>query len=924
MGRSLVWCAVGVLAVIGLVPKARGGESAEAHELFEARVRPLLAQHCWECHAEETQESELRLDRREALVAGGLSGRAAVVPGEPDQSLLIEAIGYEGELQMPPGGRLSDKQIAVLRLWVELGAPWPESAERLEDPLRQRITDDRQFHWAYQPVQRPEWPQVASPQWCGSPMDRFVLARLESRGVEPSAPADRRTLLRRLSFGLTGLPPQPEQLHRFRQDARPDAYARQLDRLLASPRYGERWGRHWLDVARYADTRGYAFARERRFPFAWTYRDYVLDAWNADLPFDQFIVEQLAADQLALGEDRSALAALGFLTVGRRFNNVHDDIDDRIDVVSRGFLGLTVACARCHDHKYDAIPTEDYYSLYGVFASCHEPSDMPLIGQSDEVEAYREYLGELEQRKSELEKFASARHAELLEHGRERVGEYLAAVVSGNREELLEQVAFLSVGRDDLRPRLVRDWYEYFRREAGPSHPTLMPWYELSRLASETFAESAAELAGRWKGLSDQQLNPLVRDRFLERTPATRREIAEVYSQLLAEAYRQWKEQGASDRALAKLPDAWRQVAMLLFSPQSPAAIPRDKVRDYLCREDREQYNSLQKQIDQHQVDAPPELPRAMVVQDRDQPTEPVVFMRGNHGRPGQQVPRQFLAVLEGPQRQPFSQGSGRLELARAIASRDNPLTARVIVNRVWMHHFGEPLVESPSDFGVRTDPPLQRDLLDYLAWRLMEENWSIKALQREILLSSTYRQSSVFRQEAYEEDPENRLLWRRNRQRLEFEPLRDSLLHVAGVLDPSMGGKPVDIFQPPYSHRRTVYAEIDRQDLPNLLRVFDFASPDQSSPMRPRTTVPQQALFLMNSPFLRDISHKLLERPELQQAGGLERVRRVYQLLFQRDPTQAERELAGGFLGQDQAGADRWAAYVQLLLMSNEFSFID
>ncbi len=609
---------------------------------------------------------------------------------------------------------------------------------------------------------------------------------------------------------------------------------------------------------------GTPFARDRRYPFAYTYRDYVVRAFNSDLPYDRFVLEQLAADQLELGDDRWPLAALGFLTVGRRFNNTHDDIDDKVDAVTRGFLGLTVACARCHDHKYDAIPTEDYYALYGVFASCHEPNDLPLIGMKEEVAKHEEYLAELGKRQQEFAAFVDARHAELLEHARTRVGDYLAQVATAGPEQLLDKSPFLSQNDDELRPELVRRWSDYLKRWAEPDHPTLMPWREFMNLSEEGFAEQAGTLIGGWQSLPEERINRLLLAELVAHPPQHKTDVARCYGKLLVETYTLWKEQGGNDRAIRKLAADHRQLALLLFDDATPTAIKRDDVKQYLSREHREKHNTLQRKVDEQQATAPASMPRAMVLRDNEQPRDAHVFIRGNHNRPGPEVPRRFLSVMAGQGEKfaaPFTQGSGRLELAQAIADPANPLTARVIANRVWMHHFGQPLVSSPSDFGIRSEAPRQRRLLNYLAWRLIDRRWSIKSLHREILLSATYQQESADRPETRARDPENELLWRMNRRRLEYEPLRDELLFVAGKLDAAMGGKPVNTFAAPYPPRRSVYAVIDRQDLPNLLRAFDFASPDQSAARRSETTVPQQALFLMNSPFMLDLAAALALR---------------------------------------------------------------
>jgi hypothetical protein len=565
------------------------------------------------------------------------------------------------------------------------------------------------------------------------------------------------------------LPPTPEEVAAFEADHSPDAYAHLVDRLLASPRYGERWGRHWLDVARYADSKGYVFTDERRYPFAYTYRDYVIRSFNEDLPYDQFVAQQVAADQLPLGEDKRPLAALGYLTLGRRFlNNTHDIIDDRIDVTMRGLQGLTVACARCHDHKFDPIPQKDYYSLYGVFASSVEPKELPLIGQPDRTPELAAFEKELAKRKAEVEKYRETNKAELSK---------------GNRKF-----------RDGLR--------------------------------------------------------------------------------------------------------------------------------------------ALRKKVEQWQATSPSAPPRAMVLQDAPSPTTPHVFLRGNPNNRGAAVPRQFLEVVAGEKRQPFRQGSGRLELARAIADRNNPLTARVMVNRIWLHHFGAGLVRTPSDFGLRGEAPTHPELLDWLAVTFMDNGWSIKKLHRLILLSNTYQQASSDDPQLLQNDPDNRLLARMNRQRLDFEALRDSLLAVAGRLDTTMGGRALELTTAPFTPRRSVYGFIDRQNLPGLFRTFDFASPDTSTPQRYTTTVPQQALFLMNSPFVIEQARHFVQRADVAaQTTDDAKIERMVRLAYGRAAEADEISLGLRFLSDARKVKDEkqgglhlsaWEQYAQVLLLGNEFAFVD
>jgi mono/diheme cytochrome c family protein len=736
----------------------------QALEQFEKHVRPVLVEHCYSCHGPTKQKGGLRLDSRVNLLKGGDSG-PVVDANAPEQSVILKAVRQEGDLKMPPKGKLDAKAIEALTVWVRQGSPWPEG-EAGSAPARPTVAEVRQKHWAFQPVKKPTIPSVKDAAWVRTPLDAFVLARLEAKGLTPTRPTDRHTLIRRVTFDLVGLPPTPEEVAAFEADRSPDAYEKLVDRLLASPRYGERWGRHWLDVARYADTKGYVFTEERRFPYAYTYRDYVIHAFNDDLPYDRFVTQQLAADLLPLGEDKRPLAAMGFLTLGRRFlNNAHDVIDDRMDVTVRGLQGLTVGCARCHDHKYDPIPQTDYYSLYGVFASSVEPKELPLVGQPEPTEAYANYERELKKREEAVAKFREEHKEEL---------------ASGNRKF-----------RDELR--------------------------------------------------------------------------------------------------------------------------------------------ALQKKVDAWNVTAPAAPPRAMVLNDAPVPRTPHVFKRGNPNLPGDEVPRQYLQVVAGEARKPFAQGSGRLELARAIASPDNPLTARVLVNRVWGWHFGQGIVRTPSDFGLRGELPTHPELLDYLAATFVDNGWSIKRLHRLILLSNTYRQASDDNPALAAIDPENRLLAKMNRQRLDFESLRDALLAVAGHLDSTAGGRPVELTTAPFTSRRSVYGFIDRQNLPGVFRTFDFASPDATTPQRFTTTVPQQALFLMNSPFVIEQARLFAARPELTSLTEEQRIDRMLRLARGRAADAEEIELGKRFLAAAKSGETgtgkrltAWEQYAQVLLLANEFAFVD
>lgn len=931
----LGWCLSTMLLLGNTVGMAaEQAVTPEQEQFFEQKVRPVLATKCQQCHGPEKQESGLRLDSRAAVLAGGEITEKMVIVGEPENSPLIKAVRHEGDIHMPPKEKLGEADIEALAAWVKMGLPWPNSPEVKILTMDDRLRDSRQNLWSLQPLVAPPQPAVNNAAWPARKLDYFTLAKLEAAQLTPATAADKRTLIRRATFDLHGLPPTPEEVEAFVKDESPEAYKALIDRLLASPRYGERWGRHWLDVARYADTSGYAFQRERRYPYSYTYRDWVIEALNNDLPYDQFILRQLAADKLPPSPQNKDLAALGFLTVGRKFNNRHDDIDDQIDAVSRGLLGMTVACARCHDHKYDAIPQADYYSLYGVFATSNQPNDLPLIGEPEMGEAYNRFQAEQTRLQGELNGYLDERHSELVTQGREKAGEYLEQLMSLKPGEGIPRRGGMSLGKNELKPRLLERWNNYLKDRAKPDHALLGFWHDARTLAGlepQPYAEQLAPMVDAWlakpEGTAAGQINPLLKSALAEKRPTNKSEVAELYSKLLAAALAEWKGAGANAEAEQKLAEPQQQIAKLIVAADAPPSVPRDQIDQFLARDERDKKTAFQRKIDQHQVNDPGAPPRAMVVVDNKDPHNPRIFQRGDANRPGKEVPRQFLAVVQ-PDRQPYTTG-GRLELAQAIISPENPLTARVIANRVWLHHFSEPLVSTMGDFGIRSEKPVQAELLDYLADYLRTHGWSLKELHREIMLSATYQQSSADRPDCRAVDPENRLYWRMNRRRLEFEALRDSLLAVSGKLDTTMGGRPVEIARA-QSNRRSVYGFLDRQDLPNLFRVFDVASPDTSNDRRARTTVPQQALFLMNSPFVIDQAKAVAAHEQVAAgAANADKIRAMYRLLFERTPTTDELSLGENFIvAATETPADAklspWEQYAQLLLLTNEFAFVD
>jgi hypothetical protein len=698
-------------ALILLVVAAPVMAAPDDREFFEKRVRPLLVQHCYSCHSTEAkkQKGGLRLDNRAAILKGGDSG-PVVIELKPEHSMLVRAVAYQdANLQMPPKGKLAERDVAVFSEWIRRGVPFPEpgkiATQRVID-----IAEGKKF-WSFQPLKL-STPKNATGH---SHIDGFLLDELEKRGLSFAAEADRRTLIRRVTFDLIGLPPTPEDVDAFVCDQSPDAYERLVDRLLASPHLGERWGRFWLDLARYCD-----------IPEEWVkrpskpnlYRDWVVGALNADLPYDRFVTLQLAADQVkdAKPDDRSALGFIGLSPSYWKELKLAPDViktvvaeewEERIHTLGSTFLGLTVACARCHDHKFDPITTHDYYALAGVFASTREA---------------------------------------------------------------------------DLKT-------------------------------------SSASLAP-----------------------------------------------GVEDASLVVLPDGLHKTKI-----EYKAGAGQDVA----------------------------------------------VQVRGNPATLGPVVPRRFLSVLS-KESKLFKQGSGRLELAQSILNESGPLAARVIVNRVWMHHFGTGIVDTPSNFGMEGSRPTHPALLDDLAARFVANGWSLKWLHREIVLSAAYRQSSAFDARKHAIDPDNRLLGRMTRRRLEIEAWRDAMLAVNGSLDHRLGGAPLELTDP-NNHKRTIYGTVKRRELNDLLRLHDFPDPTTHSASRTPTTTPLQQLFVLNSPFMQQQAAALAKRIEI--AGNNEaRVRPVYQLLFGRMPTGEEMKLAQEFL-IDPAS---WTAYCQVLLGSNEFLFVD
>ncbi len=986
-------CAATVVAACGapFLSQAAAPANGAQFDFFEKKIRPVLVESCYECHSAGSKKVKggLLLDTSEGLLRGGDSG-PAIVPGNPQKSLLIQAIRHESKEEdffMPPKkDKLEEAVIADFEQWVQMGALDPRTGKSVAKAAvwdAAKVAD----HWAFKKIANPPIPNAPDPgHFIQNPIDSFILAKLAENKLQPSPKTDKRTLMRRVTYDLTGLPPSAAEVDAFVADPSPGAFEKVVDRLLASPRYGERWGRHWLDIARYADTSGNrgGGGRQAVYPFAWTYRDYVIEAFNKDLPYDRFIIEQIAADRLPESrDDATRLAALGFLTVGKRFmGNVNDILDDRIDVVMRGMMGLTAACARCHDHKFDPIPTRDYYSLHGIFSSSEEPKDKPSIADPAKNPAYKDYLAEVAKIDQEVVRYGHAEAARVVAGMIEKAGDYmleahallhpLEPVAAGKKVDLTAYYGIRARLKKGLRLELAYPWAVQMKamEDAKKNDPVFGPWLRFAALPEDKFSEQAADLVKEIA--SSPEVNPTMAKAITATDPKSLKDVAAVYTEVLAALHGQLKvERFAPDQKVAfditktdvvLADESMETLRRHLFGSASPI-LPDDATVT------RSQYlfprmkAAIYAKVMGLELTHPGAPVMAMTLVDKPVPKDSPVLIRGEPENRGPVVPRQFLSVLSGEDRKPFTDGSGRLELARAVASRDNPLTARVIVNRVWQWHFGQAIVTTVSDFGFRSEPPTHPEMLDWLATWFMDNGWSLKKLHKVIVTSAVYQQDSRSNEAGLNADPANQWLWRFNLRRLDFEELRDTLLALSRQLDPTLGGRPFALGKlgpemvkskyegPDYSglkdnlpNRRTVYALVDRSGLAEVLNTFDFADPDMSTGERIMTTVPQQALFMMNSPFVAEQVRILVASSEFPASGTDEdKVRFLFRTILQRAPQPEELELARQFLGDDAGNASEpapvggkknvqpatkplstWERYAQVVLLTNELIYVN
>jgi hypothetical protein len=917
----------------------------EQAEFFETKIRPVLETKCSACHSDQAKMAGLTLTTAEGFARGAESG-PLLEPGDSGGGRLIQAISYEGRIKMPPTGKLNAEEIAALKDWVKMGAPWPNASAAVETPKTSgpRWSREKREHWAFQPVSDPAPPRVRNESWVQTPIDAFVLAALENEGLEPAPPADKLTLLRRAKFDLLGLPPTPEEFREFLADQSPDAFARVVDGLLASPRYGEKWGRQWLDVARYADSTG--LDDDFKLPNTWKYRDYVIEAFNSDMPYDRFVIEQLAGDLLPAdkpGEiNTRGIIATGFLAVGPKplvqqdkIKLKYDVVDEQIDATSKAFLGLTIACARCHDHKFDPISTKDYYSLASIFASIRNFEDLdpkvtvskvyfePLVPQ----EVYQLHKNHEEKIRATRQTIRAINEAAMLEHilanRAPRLADYMVAAYEVYQKGADAEIV---AARERLNCTTLEAWVNYLK-PGGDLRLHLEDWHK----ADEANLRQAAEK---------------YQQQYLARGQ-------EWLSKL-----REWREQIDAWDGTAKFPSRpdlepsedrfFSEITLDAKSMDEgaeevdgPFAIGEGAVKYLLAGALRERVKTLREEIKRLEKEAPQEPPMAYAVRE-DEPVEQHVFVRGNHESPGDAVAKQFPVILAGSDQKPIASGSGRLELARWLVSAENPLPSRVMVNRIWQWHLGKGLVRTPNNFGLMGEKPTNSALLDYLAREFIKSGWSIKKLHRLILLSSTYQMSSGISDAAWQKDPANRLWSRFERRRLTVEELRDSLLALDDSLELTMGGTLVEKldsygFENAYLHpdktkRRSVYLPLYRNKMPSLLTLFDFPDPTASAGERPHTNIAPQGLYFMNSEFIykrsRELAENLLEREKEDDAA---RVARAYWLALGREPEPAEVRdmldyMAGYPVGKDEAEArlERWQGFWRVLLTSNEFSYVN
>ena len=1109
MAARTFWRKPLIILACGL-PAILCAQQDKGADFFEKQVRPVFARHCYACHSSASNPimGGFRLDTEASFRKGGARG-APVDSKAPADSLILRAVGHtDPHLRMPPMGKLSDETIATLTRWVHMGTPWGVDAS-------EKAAGGPARFWAFDPPREPALPEVRNEGWVRSPIDRFILAGLEEKGLAPAPPADKRTLLRRVTFDLTGLPPTRQEISAFLNDKSPRAFERVVDRLLKSPRYGERWGRHWLDVARYADSNG--LDENLVYRYAFRYRDYVIQAFNSDKPYDQFVQEQLAGDLLPEPADLETQyerwTATGFLSLGAKMLAEDDPVkmqmdivDEQLDTIGRAFMGLTLGCARCHDHKFDPIPTEDYYSLAGILKSSKTMEDFNVVATwheyvlapKDQRDALNAHLAKIKSRNDAIQKIARAENHKLVAVGRQRVGSYLLAathaledeevtlqpvwmedepaqpdwvlraaasfdrgnvsreIEKGKRNippagampkkaeeayfaeyelivpsEGLYQVDFLNQEKGDgttdihVNGVLMKSGLEPIRnRAASPDvggwwvtgiypfkagnnvlrleHKQRFPYFEKVLIAPNPLPDGIRppktheQLAREYdvnRSFLKQWIDRLRRSRnapasvfyawhalgtdaslddwtspaakyFSDFRPADRRTLAAHYESLFRQAVSQWRERypeaevdfnkrerykkSGEDRKLED--DGLEALRKVLYEKYGPFRPPADS-RQYFSAEARAEIARIEQERKALET-ATPEYPKAMGVTEGEEIGDIPIHIRGSHWTLGNKAPRRFLRVVSRGRPEPIaSNESGRLQLARWLTRDDHPLTSRVMVNRLWRWRFGRGIVGSVDNFGKLGDRPTNQPLLDWLALRFVENGWSIKKMNRLIVLSNTYRMSTAFNDKALSVDPENRLLWRMPRRRLEAESIRDAIMLVSGDLDLTPGGTLLERYKPreyfsntkkggevDYDRNiRSVYMPVVRSTLYDFFQAFDFADPSALNGDRQSSVVAPQALFVMNGSIplkhSRKWASRLLGRRDLTDAG---RVDVAYEEAFARLPDVNERDRALTFIHKMEATLEErevdgskpresaWESFCRTLFGSSEFIYLN
>ena len=935
-GRFLLYSALLAL------PVSVAAQTPDQIEFFEKKIRPVLVENCQVCHSPRLKTAGLDLASAEGFVRGGESG-PLVSRDNPATSRLLQVIGYEEKLKMPPADKLADHHIADFKAWIEMGAPWPgadqvaASATKESAPAGPTFTDEQKNFWAFQPLGDPAPPSIENDVWARSEIDRFVLAKLEAEGIDPAPETDKLTLLRRASYDLTGLPPTEAEIADFLADDSPKTFETVIERLLASPRYGERWGRHWLDLARYADSAGND--EDVRYPYAWRYRDYVIQAFNDDMPYDQFVREQVAGDLLPSddgdGINTRGIVATGFLALGPKAvaqqdkkKMLYDVYDEQMDVVSKTVLGLTLTCARCHDHKFDPILQRDYYSLAGIFASTrsfknsksHVASLLfkPLVPRP----IYDDYLA----------------HRDRVFAKKLEVDDMLVEGVDKHNEGYYPRVKnYMLAARRVYTTGAARD---AVAAETDLDAAVLARWVALLKPEEET-----PELLAVWREAASPEDAQQVAAGYQERFDKQTADWAETIDRWRQIYRKMLKEMNMTPPPRPKFTaerDAFYYAVN--FHEEGPFYLSDERQETVLSADARPIFERLSGELKRLTDTAPSEPPLACAVEDNPEPTSQHLFIRGDHHNPGPEVARGYPLILGGgtvPENEP---GSGRLALARWLTRPDHPLTSRVMANRIWQWHFGRGIVRTPSNFGSTGAEPTHPALLDHLARRFVDNGWSIKQMHREIMLSSAYRMSSAVSPEQNAADPTNDLFSRFNRRRLDVEEIHDGMLAMDGTLDLTIGGTLQEGFgtdrensserlsvSPDAIDRRVVYIPLRRANLPTLLNLFDFGDATTTQGKRADTNVAPQALFMMNSEFVakraRNLAADLLD----DDRTASDKIERAYLITVNRRPRADEVDGALTYIdnvkkkfGESFSDKDAWGSFCRILLASNDFIYVD